>query len=402
MGILKKVARGRHAGRAIAAIAVTSLVASGCGNNTPVAPTTSAVAQIPVHWSPDLPAVIAYQGGVGYGLGESEPTVRNSIQDVGVSVVHIPVVLDNNGTAIAWSSTKISDSKCSIAPEPSDPNGPKPAADGTIGSNVYALNDETVLQGIVCDKTDPAYPNQSDSAASGSKLRKLVDLLKVGTSYNNAVERLWFDIELITDPVDKGNTATPEQYVSAVVKAMNEARFDNVIISSYDWRTLPLVHQGFKVGTEQIPGLSTVPTVALVRADTFYPGSPWIGGLNLGDVHADLIEAAVKLGVNGIAPDFLASQPLPQPDGQTPPGQKKPLLVAKQFLNRAHKAGLKVFPQVINNLNDMDQQLKVCQGTDSQLHLDQCVDGIITAYPDVLDTELGTLGANRPAKLSPR
>ncbi|EFV13627.1 hypothetical protein [Segniliparus rugosus] len=393
MGILQKIACGRRAGQAFAVVAAASLALSACQDDKKAPPTTTEAPKIPVHWSPDLPAVIAYQGGVGYGLEESEPTVRNAIQNVGVSVVHIPVVLDNNGTAIAWSSTKISESKCSPAE-----GGPPDA----VGSYVYNLNDETVLQGVVCDKTNPAYPNQSQNAEPGTKLRKLVDLLKLGATFDKAVERLWFDIELITDPVDKKNTATPEQYVSAVVKAVKEARFDNVIISSYDWRTLPLVHKGFKVGTEEIPGLTTVPTLALVRADTFYPGSPWINGLNLDEVHGDLIEAVTKLGVDGVAPDFLASQPLPQPEGQTPPGQKKPLLVTKQFLERAHKAGLKVFPQVVNDLNDMDQQLKVCQGTDNQLHLDQCVDGIITAFPDVFDNELGTLGANRPAKLSPR
>ena len=399
MGILQKIARGRYAGRAVVTIVAASLALSACQDKTPPPAPTSVAPSLKVSWSSDLPAIIAYQGGVGYGLGETEPTVRNSVQNIGVSVVHIPVVLDNNGTAIAWPSTKISDSKCSRADgwAPSDPNAPDP-----VGAYVYTLNDDAVLQGLVCDKTDPAYPNQNQNAPAGSKPRKLVDLLKIGPTYNDSLKHLWFDIELITDPVDKKNTATPEQYVAAVVRAVRESQYDNIIISSYDWRTLPLVHQGFKVGTEEFPGLTTTPTLALVRADTFYPGSPWIGGLDLDEIHGDLVEAAVKLGVNGVAPDFLASQPLPQPDGQAIPGQKRPLLVTKQFLERAHKAGLKVFPQVINNSNDMDQQLKVCQGADAQPHLDQCVDGIITAYPDLLYTELGELGANRPAKLSPR
>ncbi|MGL6235956.1 MAG: hypothetical protein ACRC20_11490 [Segniliparus sp.] len=399
MGILQKIARGRYAGRAVVTIVGASLAMSACQDKTPaVAPTTTSP-KIDVHWSSDLPAVIAYQGGVGYGLGQTEPTVRNAVQNVGVSVVHIPVVLDNNGTAIAWPSTRISDSKCSRAEgwTPADPNAPDP-----VGAYIYNLGDDAVLQGLVCDKTDPAYPSQDQNAPAGSKPRKLVDLLKIGTTYDQALQHLWFDIELVTDPVDKKNTATPEQYVAAVVRAVKEARFDNIVISSYDWRTLPLVHQGFKVGTEEFPGLTTTPTVALVRADTFYPGSPWIGGLNLEEVHGDLIEAAAKLGVNGLAPDFLASRPLPQPDGQAPPGQTRPLLVTKQFLERAHKAGLKVFPQVINNRNDMVQQLKVCQSSDTQPHLDQCVDGLITAYPDLLNTVLGEFGANRPAKLSLR
>jgi glycerophosphoryl diester phosphodiesterase len=127
-----------------------------------------------------------------------------------------------------------------------------------------------------------------------------------------------------------------------------------VEIQSFDWRTLPMVHQAEP----------SIPLVALYNEETWVPDSPWLAGINATAIGDPMI-GALMVGANMVSPRYQ-------------------LVTGNAYVDHAHALGLKVIPWTVNDANPMRQQIGYG------------VDGIITDYPTLLRGVLAELGMPLP------
>ena len=152
-----------------------------------------------------------------------------------------------------------------------------------------------------------------------------------------------FDIETKVFPDKPDNTLPPEQFVKTLLAVINAAGMtERVMIQSFDWRTLRLVH-------DMEPGMRTVYLTVQSATSNNVADSRWTDGLLVADYPsiAHMIKAA---GGNVWAPNFNS--------------------IDESAIKRAHSLGLQVIPWTVNAVADMRRLM------------DWGVDGIITDYPD--------------------
>ena len=102
----------------------------------------------------------------------------------------------------------------------------------------------------------------------GNKIATLPEVFALTKQYDADVR---YDIETKVDAEQSARTASPETFVDVILAAVRAAgEVDQVEIESFDWRTLPLVHQAEP----------SIPLVALWDAQTWVPDSPWLAGVN--------------------------------------------------------------------------------------------------------------------------
>lgn len=130
-------------------------------------------------------------------------------------------------------------------------------------------------------------------------------------------------------------------------------KVDRVEIQSFDWRTLPLVHQAEP----------SIPLVALWDEQTWVPGSPWLAGVDPAVV-TDPIVGAMAVGANIASPAYA--------------------MVDRAFVDHAHALGLTVIPWTVDEAAAMRRL--IADG----------VDGLITNYPALLRAVLAELGMPLP------
>ncbi len=170
-----------------------------------------------------------------------------------------------------------------------------------------------------------------------------------------------FNIETKLNPERPDDTATPEAFVAAILRAVRQAGMQGrVTMQSFDWRTLALVQK-------QAPGLPTA-YLSFRSPKTDTVQSPlWTAGLRRADYPSvpDMVKAA---GGTLWSPNFAS--------------------LNTSALAQAHTLGLKVIPWTVNETADM------------QRLLDWGVDGIITDYPDRLRQVMAQRKMALPAPIS--
>ncbi|MGA8546871.1 MAG: glycerophosphodiester phosphodiesterase family protein [Mycobacterium sp.] len=285
----------------------------------------------------------AHAGGRGEATGESLHAFAKSLE-LGVSTLELDINITKDHQPLVWHDPIIEPGQCAdtgpaFGGDPSYPYVGKPVHD-LIAAQIQTLD---------CGKPNSQFPQAE--VVWGNKIVTLPAVFSLVDAYRADVR---FNIETKVAADRPAISADPQEFVDVVLAAARSAgKVDLVDIQSFDWRTLPLVHQAEPA----------IPLVALWDAQTWVPDSPWLAGVNPAVV-GDPMLGATMVGANVVSPEYT--------------------LVDKVLVGRAHALGLKVIPWTIDDANDMRAQ--IAYG----------VDGIITNYPATLRTVMAEIGMPLP------
>ncbi|MGL4306802.1 MAG: glycerophosphodiester phosphodiesterase [Mycobacteriaceae bacterium] len=319
-------------------IALLAIALAGCSSDNTSQTVTSQTPQATI----DLQA---HRGGRGMTIEESLPGFAKALE-LGVSTLELDIVLTKDNVPLIWHDPIILDTKCTDT---------KPITDGDsqypyVGKIVHDLTNAQIQMLDCGSKTLENFPEQQ--AIPGNKVATLPQLFELVQSYHADIR---FNIETKIEAEKPEQSASPQEFVNVILNAIRSANVLNkVSIQSFDWRTFALVKKAEP----------SIPLVALYDETTFTPGSLWLGGINFDTYHNDPIGAAVALGANVISPGY--SNPYGAKVGE--PGFA--LIADREYVQKAHHAGIKVIPWTINDKATIAAQI------------DTGVDGVITDYPD--------------------
>ena len=285
----------------------------------------------------------AHAGGRGQATGESLRAFAKSIE-LGVSTLELDINVTKDRQPLVWHDPI-------IAPEQCADTGPAFVGDRSypyVGKLIHDLT-LTQIRTLDCGKPNSQFPNAE--VVRGNKIAILPEVFALADSYRADVR---YNIETKVAADRPAITADPQEFVDVVLAAIRAAgKVGRVEIQSFDWRTLPLVHQAEP----------SIPLVTLWNEQTWIPGSPWLAGVNPAVV-GDPVIGATLVGANILSPAYA--------------------LVDKSLVDRAHSLGLSVIPWTVDDANDM--RALIADG----------VDGLITNYPALLRTAPADLGMRLP------
>jgi glycerophosphoryl diester phosphodiesterase len=284
-----------------------------------------------------------HAGGRGQATGESLRAFAKSLE-LGVSTLELDINVSKDRQPLVWHDPIIDPQQC-------DDTGPAFAGDPSYPYVGKLIHDLTLAQirTLNCGKPNSQFPGAE--VVRGNKIAILPDVFALADSYRADVR---YNIETKVAADRRAISADPQEFVDVVLAAVRAAgKVDRVEIQSFDWRTLPLVHQAEP----------SIPLSALWSEDTWVPDSPWLAGVNPAAVGDPAIGARL-VGANILSPAYP--------------------LVDKSLVGRAHALGLSVLPWTVDDADDM--RALIADG----------VDGIITNYPAVLRAVLAELGMPLP------
>lgn len=285
----------------------------------------------------------AHRGGRGEWIEESQKAFETALA-MGATTLELDIVMSADGVPVVWHDPEVQDDKC----EDTEPVTEGDAQFPYVGKLVHELNWDQ-LQTLDCSLLlEEDYPEQQP--VPGNKMLQLKDVFELSKNDPD----VYFNIETKIEAEEREKSAEPQEFVDAIMAAADEAgTTDRIMIQSFDWRSLPLVR-------EKNPN---VPLVALYDETTWVEGSQWIGDIDYNEVDGDVIEAVKELGAEVISPGFAV------PYGSKPGDDDYNPTANREYINKAHEAGIRVVPWTINDAETMEEQL------------DAGVDGIITDYP---------------------
>lgn len=204
------------------------------------------------------------------------------------------------------------------------------------------------------------FPRQEPAKRGITPLRDVLEMLL------DHPNRPWvlLEIKSVVDPA--GSTAPADVMVNAAIDVLDElavtrgraAVHDRIILESFDWAA---VAAAAKRDADLALATLLVEPGPRMHSPTIYPGSPWLGPIDL-DEHEDTLAAMASLGVKAVAPNYgwvLLSE---DPAG---------------WVKRAHDLGLAV---VVWTVND-PEHMRMCAAVG--------IDVIVTDVPDVARAALG-------------
>lgn len=300
----------------------------------------------------------AHRGGRGETTEESLRAFAKALQ-LGVTTLELDIVLSRDGLPMVWHDPVIQAEKCAdtgpaFAGDPQFPYVGKPVHDLTLAQ----------LRTLDCGKPLEAFP--AAEVVVGNKIATLPEVFALADAYHADVR---YNIETKVEADRPELSATPGEFVEVILASVREAnKVDRVEIQSFDWRTLPLVRRAEP----------RMPVVALWDETTWFPGSPWLNGVDAGA--GDPITGALAVGATVLSPGYSV------PYGQTPADPGFRLVADRSFIERAHSLGLTVIPWTINDEATMNAQI------------DAGADGIITDYPTLLRRVMADCGMALPAR----
>lgn len=299
----------------------------------------------------------AHRGGRGETTEESLRAFTKSLE-LGVSTLELDIVISKDRKPMVWHDPVIEPTKCSDTGPmtPGDPQFPY------VGKLVKDLTSEQ-LHTLDCGKLLKDFPQAE--VVKDDKIALLSDVFALADSYHADVR---YNIETKVEAAEPQKSAEPQVFVDIILDAVRAAgKTDKVEIQSFDWRTLPMTKRAE-------PG---IPLVALWDETTWYPGSPWLGGVDPAAVK-DPIDGAKQIGATILSPGYT----VPYGGKVGDPGFT--LVADKKFIDKAHSLGLKVIPWTINDAETMKAQI------------DAGADGIISDYPTTLRKVMAEKGLPLP------
>jgi glycerophosphoryl diester phosphodiesterase len=209
------------------------------------------------------------------------------------------------------------------------------------------------------------FPEQQ--AVDGARIPRLADLFAlVARSGDTAVR---FNIETKLSPLAPGETASPEEFASALVGAVRSAGLvERTTIQSFDWRTLHIVQR-------LAPEISTVCLTAeqefMDNVKSSARASPWTSGLHVSGFQNSIPRLVKAAGAAVWSPYYRE--------------------VTAEKVKEAQALGLTVVVWTVNEPAEMQRMIELG------------VNGIISDYPDRLRRVAGDAGIAlpRPSAVSP-
>ncbi len=290
----------------------------------------------------------AHRGGRGETTEESLRAFAKALQ-LGVRTLELDIVISKDGQAVVWHDPTIQAEKCADTGSAfaGDPQYPY------VGKLVHEL---TVVQirTLDCGRRLDEFPRAE--VVRGNKIATLPEVFALADSYVASYGTgVRYNIETKVEADHPGASAEPQEFVDVILAAVRSAgKVDRVEIQSFDWRTLPMVHQAEP----------SIPLVALYNEETWVPDSPWLAGENAAAIGDPMI-GALMVGANMVSPRYQ-------------------LVTGKPYVDHAHSLGLKVIPWTVNDAAAMREQI------------DYGADGIITDYPTLLRGVMAELGMPLP------
>lgn len=174
-------------------------------------------------------------------------------------------------------------------------------------------------------------------------------------------DRVRFNIETKINPLKPDETASPEAFVSALLRVVKTAGMaSRVTIQSFDWRTLQLVQKAE-------PSIPTVYLTFQNASNDNVRDGAWTAGFRIAD-HGSVPRLVKAAGGAAWSPNGGA--------------------LTEALVKEAQGLGLKVVPWTINNPADMDR------------FIGWGVDGLITDYPDRAREVMRSRGLTLPAPVA--
>jgi glycerophosphoryl diester phosphodiesterase len=286
----------------------------------------------------------AHRGGRGETTEESLRAFAKALE-LGVSTLELDIVITKDGQPMVWHDPTIQAEKCADT-------GPAFAGDPAypyVGKLVHELT-LVQIRTLDCGRQLAEFPRAE--VVGGNKIATLPEVFALADSYQ---ARVRYNVETKVEADNPSRSAAPQQFVDVILAAVRSAgKVDRVEIQSFDWRTLPMVHQAEP----------SIPLVALFSEETWVPDSPWLAGENPAAIGDPMI-GALMVGANMVSPRYQ-------------------LVTGKPYVDHAHSLGLKVIPWTVNDAAAMREQ--IAYG----------VDGIITDYPTLLRGVMAELGVPLP------
>jgi glycerophosphoryl diester phosphodiesterase len=286
----------------------------------------------------------AHRGGRGETTEESLRAFAKSLE-LGVSTLELDIVITKDGQPLVWHDPTIDAEKCTDT-------GPGFAGDPAypyVGKLVHELT-LVQIETLDCGRRLAEFPNAE--VVRGNRIATLPQVFALADAYRAGVR---YNIETKVEADHPGASAEPQEFVDVILAAVRAAgKVDRVEIQSFDWRTLPMVHQAEP----------SIPLVALYDEETWVPDSPWLAGINAALVGDPMI-GALMVGANIVSPRYA-------------------LVTGKPHVDHAHSLGLKIIPWTVNDADAMREQIGYG------------VDGIITDFPTLLRSVLAELGMPLP------
>lgn len=341
--------------RCVAASAVMVLALSGCSQTAGTTPSTQPTTPAKAKAAFDLEA---HRGGRGETTEESKRAFEKAL-DLGVTTLELDIVITKDKVPAVWHDPGVLADKCEDT-QPATPGDPQFPY---VGKDLHDLT-WPQIQTLNCGKTLKNFPNAE--AVADNKIMKLGDLFTLVEQRKADVR---FNIETKLEAIERSRSATPEEFVDVILATVREHKMvDKVMIQTFDWRTLPLVHKAEP----------SIPLVALWDETTWIDGSPWIADVNFRGVGGDVIKGAAQVNATILSPGYAV------PYGMKAGDQGFFLIANKDFCDRAHAAGMKVVPWTINDAATMKAQI------------DAGADGIISDYPTLLRSVMAERGMALP------
>jgi glycerophosphoryl diester phosphodiesterase len=201
------------------------------------------------------------------------------------------------------------------------------------------------------------FPDQL--AVPGTPIPTLAEVFALVRKSGNGHVRL--NIETKIDPNHPDESPSPEEFVTILLKLLDKEKFsDRVIVQSFDWRTLQLVHQ-------RAPAIVTAYLTQQMddTANVFVDKpSPWTAGFDPMR-YGGSVPAAIRAASGTIWSPLYRD-------------------IDAKLVAEAHRLGLKVVAWTVNDPKDMADLI------------DMGVDGIISDRPDMLRRVAAEKGVQLP------
>jgi glycerophosphoryl diester phosphodiesterase len=251
----------------------------------------------------------------------------------------------------------------------------------TLGVSTLELDVHLTSEDDVVVSHDPALADarlirqltRGDLPSTMPLLRDVAALLASREAHGVRVNlEIKYDALLATG--SDAELTTRADFVAVAVDAIRiDGLVDRASVQCFDWEVLRLVR-----GIEPRLQLNVLASAKYLEPGK-EGGSPWLGGLDIDDFTGGLVEAAASEGFDALSPIHGS----PFRSGVGDPGYVP--FVTGDLVERAHAAGLKVIPYVVDDEPTM------------AAHLGLGVDGLITNRPDLLRGVLALHGLPLPA-----
>ena len=309
-----------------------------------------------------VPQVVGHRGARAWLVENTAPSFAAAL-DAGVDAIELDVLLSRDGVPVVWHDPVL----------PAEKLGPRSAH--LAGTRLLDLDATDLFEADVASVTLPEFPDQRP--ARGGRIAPLYDQLEAILDHAAGA---WVLLELKAEPGRPGLAATAAEVTAAtldVLALLDAGRPDlratrRVLVESFDWAVL----------AESAARAPYLPTAALavppgpgVHSPTVYPGSPWLGPVDLAAHGGDVLAAVAATGARAITPLFawlltpadLTTAEVTGAHGTAPGGPagdapadmahlardpsfaRRALATARDRVRTAHDRGLAVIPWTVND-----------------------------------------------------